>query len=1130
VEDRLLLATFVVNSTGDGSDINPGDGLCVTATGECTLRAAIEEANALAGTDAINFNIDGGGVQRIAPTSELPIITGSVIIDGYTQPGAQPNSLVVGNNAVLMIEVDGTNAGAGVDGLTITAGNSTVQGLVINRFRGGGGIARPGGGGIVLSVVGGNTVRGNVIGTDATGALQGLGNSSGIIITIDGNTVGGATNAARNLISGNSNSGVVLANASETLLAARNVIQGNYIGTNASGTSSVNNGQAGVFITSGASDNTIGGTATGAGNLISGNGNGSFDFRSGIVIFTLGTRRNVIQGNLIGTDATGTLSLGNGVESLGDGTGIDIFDNAADNTIGGVVAAARNIISGNFRTGVRLQTDNAQGNLIQGNYIGTDVTGDLNRGNRLFGIEIRSAPRNTVGGTSPGARNIISGSLLSGVAISGDIATGNLLQGNFIGTNASGSLSLGNQITGVEIASAPGNTIGGTASGAGNVISGNIGNGVFLSGVVSTSILGNFIGTDSTGTTSVPNGNDGVAVTGGSFANVIGGTTAGSQNIISGNTGSGISLRSIAGALTFDGQTAGFGPDPFFAGTPKGTSPITDQFTSRGVLFSIDANGVDYVSSPNFVGGSTGPSGGNFLAVNSFSTSTPTTLTARFVNPATGNSETIEASTFSVFVSDINPVSTPGVIVRTFSDSGQLLEEQGIVGLGETLRFSVGRIARVEFFDNGGDGFAIDNFTFQRPRRLTWWQATSSAPTSPGLLPWAISEPVSSSTAAQPATLSAEQAVSGSNIIAFNGSGLVVMGGPGTTNQTGNNANSQATIINSGTLQVIAPDAIPSTSAVMVASGATLDLNSFNDAIGSLSGAGAVILGTGTLTTGVDNSTTPLPFSGAISGSGGVTKQGSGTFTLSGMNTYTGATAVNAGSLRVDGSLAMGSPVTVNGGGLLEGTGTVGGTLLANPGASVAPGTASTRGILSTGSLTLTAGSTIFVDLNGPYILPGSDYDRFVVTGAVNLGSANLVLSGGAAAPPPGAVLVLTLIQNDGTDPIVGTFSGLPEGAPVTVGLFTGVISYVGGDGNDVALNVVPTVSLSLSGSNLPENGGLTTVTATLSDISPLDVTVDLGFSGTASLGGDYSPSATSIVIPAGSLSVASPSPQSTTP
>jgi len=130
--------TFTVNTTDDIDD-----GTCGAT--HCSLCEAINTANANAGPDTITFNIPGPGPHTIQPTSALPTITDMVIIDGYTQPGATTNTNGpgLGINAVLMIELDGSNAGVGVSGLRITAGNSTVRGLVINRFNNHGIAQRP---------------------------------------------------------------------------------------------------------------------------------------------------------------------------------------------------------------------------------------------------------------------------------------------------------------------------------------------------------------------------------------------------------------------------------------------------------------------------------------------------------------------------------------------------------------------------------------------------------------------------------------------------------------------------------------------------------------------------------------------------------------------------------------------------------------------------------------------------------------------------------------------------------------------------------------------------------------------------------------------------------------------------
>jgi uncharacterized repeat protein (TIGR01451 family) len=260
-------------------------------SGAGSLRQAILDANATPGTQTITFNLPGSGVQTINLTSQLPPITDPIIIDGYTQPGASANTLGVGNNAVLLIELNGANTSAA--GLTITAGGSasTVRGLVINRF------AR---GAILLQIGGSNIIQGNFIGTDPTGTIARGNNGVAIYVDSANNLIGGTAPAARNLISGNIGNALVIDN-----LSAGNLVQGNYIGTNASGTGALGNNTFGntgpVSIDRGAHDNIIGGTAPGAGNLISGNrGNG-------ISIFN--QRETRCRVNLVGTTASGNAAL-----------------------------------------------------------------------------------------------------------------------------------------------------------------------------------------------------------------------------------------------------------------------------------------------------------------------------------------------------------------------------------------------------------------------------------------------------------------------------------------------------------------------------------------------------------------------------------------------------------------------------------------------------------------------------------------------------------------------------------------------------------------------------------------------------------------------------------------------------
>src|SRR5262249_11811813 len=131
---------FTVNVGTDQADANTGDSLCDTDLAtpglQCSLRAAIQLANANADSNAIRFNIPGDGVHTINPTSELPTISNPVTIDGYSQPGASPNTSASGFNGKLLVELSGTLAGD-VSAFSIGADDTTVRGLVINSFSGG---------------------------------------------------------------------------------------------------------------------------------------------------------------------------------------------------------------------------------------------------------------------------------------------------------------------------------------------------------------------------------------------------------------------------------------------------------------------------------------------------------------------------------------------------------------------------------------------------------------------------------------------------------------------------------------------------------------------------------------------------------------------------------------------------------------------------------------------------------------------------------------------------------------------------------------------------------------------------------------------------------------------------------
>jgi titin len=543
-------ATYEVDTTSDASLT-----ACTVAAGDCSLRGAITNANSNAGTDTINFAI-GSGAQTIGVTSALPTIGEALIIDGTTQPGFIGTPL---------IELDGTNAGAGIDGLNISGGGSTVRGLVINRFPSDG---------IYLQTGDSNTVVGNFIGTDVTGGLD-LGNGEhGIRIDVGSlnNTIGGSSVSDRNVISGNTGNGVfVSANSTGQ------TIKGNYIGVNAAGLTAL--GNTGTGINANSTGNTVGGAAAGERNLVSGNGFG---------IQVAGS--STVKGNLVGTDVTGTVDLGN--------TGVGIFVSGTGTVVGGPEAGARNVVSGNNNSGISVSGTSTA---VQGNYIGTDITGSADLGNTTRGIFVTGAS-NSIGGSGAGEGNVVSGNDTTGIELNSGTATGNTVQGNIIGLNAAGTADLGNTQAGVlVVGGATGNFIGDTSAGARNVISGNNAEGVFINSLSSTgnAVRGNYIGTNAAGTAAIANTTNGVRVSGNN--NTIGSSSTTFPNVISGNTSHGIKIDNGVTGTNVGGNLIGTAAD---GATAIGNGGAGVSLESSPTATSIGRHGT--TGTPNTIANNTG--------------------------------------------------------------------------------------------------------------------------------------------------------------------------------------------------------------------------------------------------------------------------------------------------------------------------------------------------------------------------------------------------------------------------------------------------------------------------------------------------------------------------------------------
>jgi hypothetical protein len=567
-----------------------------------TLRWALNRVNAQPpGGFAITFAIpqsDPGynastGTWTINLSSALPAITANnVSINGLSQGGS--------GNTTPLVELNGSGAGSGSDGLLLGASGCTVSGLLIENFSANGievaasnntigGTATGAGnvlsgnsndGLLIDSAASGVAVQGNYIGLDAIGTSNVGNGGNGVEIDGNNNTVGGdlfgVGLGAGNAISGNGHDGVFIHSGSG------NRVLGNYVGTNAVGTSAVGNSHDGIAIIG--SSNTIGSsTDANSRNIISGN--------AGAGVALLSGSNNVLENNFIGTNYNGSSALGNSVgvavaasantiggtsplvrnvisgnsgdgvwiesgvsgtvlqgnyigsnfgdtSAVADGHGVEV--SGSNNTLGGSVAAAGNFIAGNNGDGIRIDSG-VSGVSVQGNLIDTDFHGEVAVGNSI-GIEVAGS-NNTLGGTNYYARNIISGNTGDGVLLDSS-ASGTLVQGNWIGTDFSGKTALGNQ-TGLEIASS-GNTLGGTSYYTHNVLSGNHNDGVLLDNTASGNlVLGNRIGTDITTSIVLGNSNNGIEIQG--SGNTIGGSYAAASNIIANNGAHGILVSSGSG-------------------------------------------------------------------------------------------------------------------------------------------------------------------------------------------------------------------------------------------------------------------------------------------------------------------------------------------------------------------------------------------------------------------------------------------------------------------------------------------------------------------------------------------------------------------------------------------------------
>ncbi len=569
-DDTNFSDGITVDSTDDTPDANIGDNICDDGDGACTLRAAIQESNATAGVQIINFGISGTGLHTITLASTLPNITEQVTINGYSQPGSSVNtaSSPAAFNGTLTIEINGENL-VSENALFVDTGaaGTIIRGLVINRVDGSAIMIR------AADVV----VQGNYLGTDNTG-LVGLGNSGAGVNNAGLGTslnalVGGLTAASRNIISANESAGGYPGEGW--------TIQGNYIGVDATGMAALGNatvgGSGGLSIDS-VADVTVGGAGT-AQNVISGN------LSHGVAPHD--TQGLTVENNLIGLAQDGATVLGNG------GAGVVLTESDTASLIGNHISGAQgdgiytsevtaseisdNVLTENTAQGIAL--DQSSGLTITGNTVSDSATNGIDivgSSDLLIGDNIVDTSQNAgIKSATSSAIDILNNELTDSifgidiltsqnVTIGDNLASDNNRFGIRINNGVNGANVYGNTVTanvgGVSINNASNVTIGGLGTDESNAIFDNPGDASVLvagiGGSVSNVVIqANYIGVDSNGTLSqsyVP-ANGGIVLTGAVSGTLIGGEQAGAGNVIVGNNAAGIAIArlSVTGFGTF---------------------------------------------------------------------------------------------------------------------------------------------------------------------------------------------------------------------------------------------------------------------------------------------------------------------------------------------------------------------------------------------------------------------------------------------------------------------------------------------------------------------------------------------------------------------------------------------------
>ena len=501
--------TLTVNSSNDVDD-----GVCDGA--HCSLREAINAANAAGDRDIIAFAIPDTGEIHIRPLVDLPLVSQPVVIDGTYQP-TYSGSPVIGLTGDL-VAPGGTTAG-----LVINASDTTVRGLVVGGFPGSG----------LFVYADRDTVAGNRIGIDHDGLAARPNGGDGLWARLRGGFIGGLDPLDVNVISGNAGNGIVLNGSSlDSTMCSYVLVEGNLVGTDAAGTFAIPNQEDGLKILW-SSDITAGVVGNDVVNIFSGNAG------SGVAVSGENCARLAVIASMIGTDAAGAAAIPN------QGNGIETIGVVRDLAVGGVGFFEGNVISGNGMNGVSIT---GSGSRVQGNIVGlaADRTSLLPNGRTGIAVLPGADPTRDVliGGASPRARNYVSGNTDDGISVWGDSTHDITIQNNWVGVAGNGTTAVPNGGHGVAIHEASAVVVGGDTAIKRNILSGNAHAGLHITGGIqvqdSLIVQGNYIGCGSDGMTAVGNAWAGIYLINEAKRLTIGGAGAGLGNVISGNGGPGV--------------------------------------------------------------------------------------------------------------------------------------------------------------------------------------------------------------------------------------------------------------------------------------------------------------------------------------------------------------------------------------------------------------------------------------------------------------------------------------------------------------------------------------------------------------------------------------------------------------